>query len=292
MDPFTPPSDDDLDPPDDLTVTIAKAWDRIDDLLERRVPPVSTGFPLLDAAMGGGFPRGQVSVIAGFPGVGTTTYAIDRTVSTMLDERRPVGFVAVADAPDEVLVKMMIRAAKVDRATVYGGTGDDEVRFRLAEAGAALDAGRLVVEQPIVRTREGMRIAGESAAYHPLGADLVLVDGLDQLDDPAEYGPALRDLKGVAAGSGAAVVVTTHLRDPGHARNPEDQWIFDLQSLGAAAEIAAAVIILHRDDRWKRDNPRSGEVDLLLAKNPFGGPGRVVGGFSPLWGDIQNLDIG
>lgn len=271
----------------DAAAVHAEAWERITSLLDGQRRPVSTGFHELDVAMRGGFRRGRLSLISGHPGMGTTMLALGVAVRAAVADTSPVTVLALDDDPADLLVSAMAGQARVDLQAIEAGDGTDADRFRLAEAGALLAERGFSVVRPQTIDAESVIATARSAVDG--GSEVLVVDALDHVPGPGAL-EAARGMKRLAAQSGAVVVATAHLpQDSWNRPLREVSWASDLGALGVLAQIADAVLLLYRDDRWEPDHPRSSEADLVVAKNPLGGPAATVVAHMPRWAKFRDF---
>ncbi|MFT4086023.1 MAG: DnaB-like helicase C-terminal domain-containing protein [Gordonia sp. (in: high G+C Gram-positive bacteria)] len=274
------------DPVAGASITVERAWARLSQRLDRRDVPVSTGFAQLDAALCGGLRPGTLTMVAGCTGTGTTTLTLGIGIQTALAGQTGSSVVALDDHPDELLIRAMCRHGKAPYDDVVRGEIDDAARFRLAEAGS--DLARAGLHVTASASREASEVVDAVHAESERGAGLIVVDAVD----PDEV-DTLRALRRCAAATQSTIVVAARL-PVAPWRNPvsDPYWIADLGELGAAASIVDVVILMSRPDRWEMDHPRSGEIDLRLAKNPLGPPAATVAAAQFRWGRIVDMARG
>lgn len=111
---------------------------------------VPTGFDHLDGTLGGGLRRGQLTVIAGAPGVGTSVLALGLARDAAFRHGLPTLFMAPDSSQREILCRVVAAEAAVPVSHVRAGrtaAGDTEKlrRFqsRLEEAPLLVSAGWL-----------------------------------------------------------------------------------------------------------------------------------------------------
>ncbi len=77
--------------------------------VERQDALISTGIDSLDEALGGGLARGSLYALAGEPGSGRASVAIEWLLRASLSAREPVAFIDGADALDPDSVPELLR---------------------------------------------------------------------------------------------------------------------------------------------------------------------------------------
>lgn len=116
---------------------------------------------------------------------------------------------------------------------------------------------------------------------HKVG--LVVVDYLQLMSTPGrsenrqqEVSEMSRGLKKLAGELGVAIVVLSQLNRGSTQRSDKKPQLSDLRESGSIEQDADMVILLHREDMYDKESPRSGEIDLLIEKNRNGAVGREV----------------
>ncbi len=106
---------------------------------------------------------------------------------------------------------------------------------------------------------------------------LIAVDGLTDIRPEKrhdlrerEVGDIARDLKTLARELNVPILATTHLNRIPESRPDKRPKLDDLRESGAVTFAADWIVLLYRPDYYDRESPRSGEIDLIVAKNRFG----------------------
>jgi len=112
--------------------------------------------------------------------------------------------------------------------------------------------------------------------------DLVIVDYLQLFDGPnsesrqQEVSKISRGLKKLAKEFGVAIVVLSQLNRESTKRTDKKPQLSDLRESGSIEQDADIVLLLDREDTRDKESPRSGVIDIDVAKNRGGVSGRVV----------------
>src|SRR4030095_8524686 len=116
---------------------VRELMERTLDLLDRMkmsssgVTGLSTGFVDLDLQLTGLHP-GELLILAARPGVGKTSLAMNVAMHVALKEERPVGIFSLEMPADQLLMRLLASAARVDMKKLRGGrvTPHDEEKVQ------------------------------------------------------------------------------------------------------------------------------------------------------------------
>lgn len=231
---------------------------------------VPTGFAALDLALGGGIRQGELTVVAGRPGVGVTLFVLGLLRSAALRHGLPVlGIASGQNLGDRHLQLVSAEARLPLNHLRYGPMNDDDwsriarVSERLEAAPIWLDTTTEVAVGDVADAVEEVRAENSPA--------LVLIDGLEGLrsEETADSRPpavprAVERLRALARRRDLAMVVTCHLhRSP---RADHYRSLAEMRSAGDLDAIADTILLLHRDDVYDPKSQRPGEADVIVAK--------------------------
>ena len=255
----------------------------LDDVQAGRVEPgLHTGFLDLDAITGGWKP-GQLIVVAGRPGPGKSTLAVDmaRTASVKHGKTSVIFSLEMSEA--ELWDRVVSAEARVrirDMTTPHALQPSDYDRII-----AALDrieaGGLLIIDDTPTSTVAQIRAkARRIKARHNL--DLIVVDYLQLMTSgtraenrQVEVSEFSRQLKILAKDLKVPVIALSQLNRGPEQRQDKRPMLSDLRESGALEQDSDVVILVHRPEVYEDDSPRAGEADLILAKHR-GGPTATI----------------
>jgi replicative DNA helicase len=245
---------------------------------------VLSGFQGLDA-LTQGFRPGDLIVLAGRPGTGTKTLALNWLLRAASLHGVGGALFALAMGSGEARERLLSAQAGVDRFALRTGTAPGEAVERWERARGALATLPLLIEGPkalSVRSIQDLVTHDGSLAGQPLG--LVLIDSLHLLaglgGTPSARGGQtrilaahIRALKQMAQTLGLPVVVVTRLRSLPWQRVPK---LGDLPGAGAIGAAADLVLLLHSGVRPLRGEAQEQDrsAALIVAKHRQGPIGR------------------
>ncbi|HEY9227426.1 MAG TPA: DnaB-like helicase C-terminal domain-containing protein [Gemmatimonadaceae bacterium] len=250
---------------------------------------VASGFPSLDALVGGGFRRGDLVVLGGDASSGKSALALAFAIRTSAAGRRVV-FLTGEMTVDRVLERVLAIEARAKIDDLRQGKLDDVTR---ASAGAV--AFQLRERLPVIeRLAPGRGSAGVAALLDEFpNVDLLVVDsaaslmpGIRSTDE--EMATAVRELKALALDRDTAILTTAPLPQLA-ARADRRPTLDDFGALGSVKEQADIVLGLFRQDMYEPSRDIEGATELLVRKNRNGPVGYVDLYFYAQWMRFEDM---
>lgn len=231
---------------------------------------VPTGFPSLDALLGGGPRKGDLIVLAGDVGCGKTSLALAIALRAA-EARHEVSFFSGEYSVERLLERCLALEGRVRIDDLRHGTLGDAGR---AAVGAT--ALRLRDRAPMFSFMPPNGIGGLSdLLIDQLGLDLLVVDPVrslvtGRLPLNEELASTLRDLKAMAVRRHCAVLAVMHVDADLRSRHDPRPVLEDLGALGAARHLADIVLGLFREEIYEPSNDVDGAVEVHVLKNRTG----------------------
>ncbi|AWZ07706.1 MULTISPECIES: DnaB-like helicase C-terminal domain-containing protein [unclassified Streptomyces] len=242
-------------------------------------PGLRTGLEGLDTAMGGLEP-GTLTVLASRPGLGRSTLLQNicqwnvggRFLGGLpqAQEREAVSalFASTEQSTEQIMVRLLSAAARVERDHIRTGELTDEDLRRLERAQSVLEVAPLFVMASASFT-DGQLTEHARRLVHEHQVQLVGVDGLEAMGPGLSLGQAARALKALARELAVPIVATAPLWAA--SRRPHRMpALEDLQDEIVFA--ADTVVLVHREDAYDPTS-RPWEADLVVAKARSARPG-------------------
>jgi replicative DNA helicase len=237
---------------------------------------VPTGFADLDALTGGLRP-GQMIVIAGRPGHGKSTLSLDIARSAAIHHNVPTVIFSLEMGRSEILDRMFSAEARVALHHIRSGNMTDDDWDRVARRTADVNEAPLFIDTSHNLTGMDVRTkARRLAQKHQLG--LVIVDYLQLMSSGGgkaenrqlEVSDISRGLKTLGKELNVPVIAVAQLNRGPEQRQDKKPAVSDLRESGSIENDADMVILIHREDAYDKDSPRSGEADLIVGKHRNG----------------------
>jgi replicative DNA helicase len=242
---------------------------------------VPTGFRDLDE-LTNGLHEGQLIVVAGRPGQGKSTLALDFLRSASIAHGRTGVLFSLEMGKSEITMRLLSAEARIPLTRIRtGGLNDDDWNKLARRMGEVASAPMFIDDSPNMNMMEIRAKARRLKQRHDL--KLVVVDYLQLMTSPKrvenrqqEVAEMSRSLKLLAKELGVPVVAVSQLNRGAEQRSDKRPQLSDLRESGAIEQDADMVILLHRDDYYERESPRAGEADLIVAKHRNGPTKDVV----------------
>jgi replicative DNA helicase len=177
----------------------------------------------------------------------------------------------------EIQDRSLSAEARIGLHHVRAGTLNDADWARAAQATPRITEAPLYIDDTSTTTVTQIKARCRRLKQRH-GLDLVIVDylqlltsGLRRVENrQLEVSEMSRGLKLLAKELELPVVVLSQLNRGPEQRQDKKPMLSDLRESGSLEQDADVVILLHREDAYDKESPRSGEVDLIIAKHRNG----------------------
>ena len=246
--------------------------------LTRGVP---TGFAELDD-LTTGLHGGQMVIVAGRPGQGKSTLAMDFMRSCSIHHNRASVIFSLEMSKSEIVMRLLSAEARIKLADMRSGRLSDDDWTKMARRmGEITDAPLYIDDSPNLTMMEIRAKARRLKQKTDL--QLIVVDYLQLMTSgkrvesrQTEVAEFSRSLKLMAKELDVAVVAVSQLNRGPEQRTDKIPQLSDLRETGQLEQDADMVILIHRPDAYDRDSPRGGEADLIVAKQRNGPAPRTL----------------
>ncbi|MFI0742383.1 replicative DNA helicase [Streptomyces sp. NPDC021100] len=236
---------------------------------------VPTGLSDLDALTNGLHP-GQMIVVAARPAMGKSVLALDFARACAIKHGRPAALFSLEMGEAEIMNRLTAAEARVGLHHLTSGDPSPEDWQRIARAVPRVADAPLYLD--VTPNTTALEIKAKCRRLQQRGGlDLVVIDYLQLMTSgrkaenrQVEVSEMSRSLKLMAKELGLPVVVLSQLNRGPEQRADKKPMIADLRESGSIEQDADLVILLHREDAYDKESPRSGEADLIIAKHRNG----------------------
>lgn len=261
---------------------VADTMVEIEQMLANRgaLPGISTGFPELDAMMGG-LRRGNLYLIAGRPSMGKTSMMLNVAAEAVLREAARTVIHSLEMPDTSIMQRLLAMEATVNMQAFTNGTVTAAAAQRLREAAEKLAAAPLKIDDNGSLTLGSLRSQARREAARE-GLDVLMVDYLQLMSSGEreenrtnEMSRISRGLKLLARELDVPVVVLSQLSRAVEARGNKRPLLSDLRDSGALEQDADVVMFLYRDEYYDPDSSDKGMGEVIIAKQRNGPVGTV-----------------
>jgi replicative DNA helicase len=269
--------------------TIQELCDRKDHLLG-----LETGYLDLDT-MTSGLQKSEMIVIAGRPGMGKTSFALNIAQYIAIERHLPVAVFTIEMSKEALVQRLLCSEARVNAHKVRTGyISHAEWPQLTTAAGLLADAPIYIDDTPGLSCLEMRAKARRLKAEK--GIEIVIVDYL-QLINPhrraenrqQEISQISRDLKALAKELDIPVLALSQLSREVEKRGDRRPQLSDLRESGAIEQDADLVLFLYRPWIYSKDPDDEGTAELIVAKQRNGPVGTIRLSFIKEYMRFENL---
>jgi replicative DNA helicase len=236
---------------------------------------IPTGFADLDRLLSG-LQAGQLIIVAGRPGAGKSTAAMDFMRHASLHHRHAAALFSLEMSKLEIVMRLLSAETRVPMHVLRSGDLSDDDWTRLAKRMGDISEAPLFVDDTASMTMMEIRAkARRLKQRHDL--KLIVVDYLQLMTSPKktesrqqEVSEISRGLKLLAKEVQCPVIAVAQLNRGPEQRTDKRPQLSDLRESGSLEQDADVVILLHREDYYDKESPRAGEADFIVAKHRNG----------------------
>lgn len=236
---------------------------------------LSTGFDALDARTGG-LRGGDLVIVAGRPGTGKTTLALNMAEACGINGA-PVLISSMEMAAAQLTEKFVSAGAEIPMGVLRNGQLESEHWSRLTNG-----VHRLKNLPVMIDDRAGQTVPGIRARAHQVrqqhGLDIIIVDyiGLMQGEGENRTQQLTRisaGLKRLARELDVPVVALSQLNREVEKRANKRPGMADLRESGALEQDADMIFFTYRDEYYNPDSAHKGLAEIICAKQRMGETG-------------------
>lgn len=242
---------------------------------------VATGFPLMDKKLSG-FQPSQLIVVAGRPGMGKTSFALNIAEHVAVKEGRPVAIFSLEMSRDQLGMRLLCAGAQVDSQNARTGALSEKDFYSLADAMVPLEGAPIYIDDTAIIGPTEMMAKLRRLRQQAGDIGLVVIDYLQLMDTgrrsenrQQEISQITRSLKVAAKELQVPIMLLSQLSRATEKRENKRPMLSDLRESGAIEQDADVVLFLHREDYYSDDEQHKGDASIIIAKQRSGPTGTI-----------------
>jgi replicative DNA helicase len=257
---------------------------------------VPSGFIDLDRITQG-LNRGNLIIIAGRPGMGKTSFALNVAQHVAIRERRTVGIFSLEMSQQELALRILCSEADISFSRLRAGRVSQKEWTRIMQTVRSVgDAPLYIDDSPNPTLLEVASKARRLKAEKGLG--LLVLDYLQLMQAGGKYenrnleiAAISRGLKQLAKEVDIPVIALSQLsRQPERRGSDHRPQLSDLRESGSIEQDADMVAFIYRDEVYNPSEETKGLAELIIAKHRNGETGTVELVFLGETTSFRNLD--
>jgi len=244
---------------------------------KKSVTGVPTGFPDLDAKIGG-FRPGQLIVIAARPAMGKTSFALNIAFNAAMYNDKKVGIFTMEMEHQELLMRMISSASEVSMDSMLKGYGIDEKKIlRISQVAEALSEKEIYIDDNGSNTILDIRAKTRRLKSKLNGLDLIIIDYMQLMsvkrnreNRQQEIAEISRSLKILAKELHIPIIALSQLNRGLESRDDKRPKLSDLRESGAIEQDADLVMFIYRDVVYNKETENKDIAEIIIGKNRHG----------------------
>ena len=265
-------------------------------LTKGTVTGIPTGFSYLNN-MTGGLHGGELIIVAGRPGMGKSSFAVNIAEHAAIKENIPVAIFNLEMSKSMIVNRIICSQATVDSQAVRKGDFQPEDWQQICSVIDKLSSAPIYIDDSSSITVSEIR-AKCRRLKQTKNLGLVVIDYLQLMQGSGkndnrqqEISNISRSLKVLAKELDVPVIALSQLSRSSETRGDKRPMLSDLRESGAIEQDADLVIFLYRDDYYNDDSAEKNIAEINIAKQRSGSTGTFKLGWQGRFTRFVNIDL-
>ena len=240
---------------------------------------LETGFVDFDKKTGG-LRAGDLIIIAGRPGMGKTSLAMNIAEFVAIDKKLPAAVFSMEMSAEQLAMRVISSFGRIDQQNLRTGQLTDTDWGRLSSAiGLVREAPLFIDETGALSPLELRARARRIAARH--GLSLIVIDYIQLMQVPGsenrtnEVSEISRNLKALAKELSCPIIALSQLNRGVESRDNKRPRMSDLRESGGIEQDADLVAFVYRDEYYNENSTERGVAEIIIGKQRNGPTGTV-----------------
>lgn len=285
-----------------------KAIVRIDDILmssysemienfqaDGSLTGLDTGFTELNRRTGG-FHGGELLLIAGRPGMGKSSFAVNIAEHVAIVNKVPVAIFNLEMPRNQIVNRILCSQALVDSNKIRTGDFEADDWLSLSEKLNVVASAPIYIDDTSTITVSEIR-AKCRRLKQSRGLGLIIIDYLQLMNSSGrtdsrqqEISEISRSLKILSKELDVPVIALSQLSRASESRSDKRPILSDLRESGAIEQDADMVMFLYRDEYYNKDSEDKGLAECIIAKHRSGETGMFKLGWQGKYTKFTNVE--
>lgn len=260
-----------------------------------------TGYKELNKRCGG-FHGGELIIIAGRPGMGKSSFAVNIAEYMTINKNLPVAMFNLEMPREQIVNRILCSQARVDSSKIRNGTLDSDDWLKISETLHKIEVAPLFIDDTATITVSQIR-AKCRRIKHKHGLAMVVIDYLQlmQNTDSAsgrrnenrqnEVSDISRSLKILSKELEVPVIALSQLSRATESRSDKKPMLSDLRESGAIEQDADMVLFLYRESYHNKETANPHMAECIVAKNRNGETGSFPLGWEGEYTKFSNVEF-
>ena len=257
-----------------------------------------TGFSDIDTRLMGGIHSSDLIVIAGRPGMGKTSLAMNIAEHIAVYENKPVAIFSLEMARDQLLLRILSSISSVPQSRLRDSRYlKSEEWLELTKASAKIYDAPMYIDDTAGISPMEIRAKLRRLAIKEKDLALVVVDYLQLMkikgrtdSREQEISEISRSMKAIAKEFKIPVIALSQLNRNVEARGDKRPMMSELRESGAIEQDADIVLLIYRDEVYNQETQDKGIAEINIAKHRNGPTGEFKLKWIPEMTKFVNLD--
>lgn len=256
---------------------------------------IATGFDELNKRTGG-FHGGELILIAGRPGMGKSSFAVNIAEHVSINDKRTVAIFNLEMPKEQIVNRIICSQASVNTGKLRNGEINADDWEKIGEVVNRVAGAPMYIDDTAAMTVSKIR-AKCRRLKQTKNLALIIIDYLQLMQSSGrpesrqqEISEISRSLKILSKELDVPVIALSQLSRASESRSDKRPMLSDLRESGAIEQDADMVMFLYRDDYYNKDSEEKNIAECIVAKHRNGETGMFKLGWRGEFTKFSNLE--
>lgn len=264
-------------------------------LSKGNITGLSTGFNYFNNATGG-LHGGELIIVAGRPGMGKSSFAVNIAENVAINDNIPVAIFNLEMSKNMIVNRIICSQALVDSQNVRKGDFQIEDWQQICSVVDKLSSAPIYIDDtPTITVSEIRAKCRRLKQTKNLG--LIVIDYLQLMQGSSrnesrqqEITEISRSLKVLAKELDIPIIALSQLSRTVESRSDKRPMLADLRESGAIEQDADIVVFLYRDEYYNKESTEKNVAEVIIAKQRSGSTGTFKLGWQGKYTKFININ--